>query len=305
VSRFVVTGAAGFVGSHLVEALLAAGHEVAAVDAFTDYYDAGLKRRNSAGFAVMPRDLAIDPSDDLIADCDGIFHLAGQPGVRASFSSFEHYVRNNIVATQRLFAAASETGKRVVWASSSSIYGEAEAHPTPESATPKPISPYGVSKLACEHLAHAYKAGHGLDAIGLRYFTVYGPRQRPDMAFARLVSAMVEERSFELYGDGTASRSFTYIADAVEATMLAMERGAAGAVYNVGGGSEATMRQAIEILEQVAARMLHVVRTGRQIGDVSRTSADISRIYADLGWRPLTPLRKGLSEHLAWASSLP
>src|SRR5262249_6155509 len=194
--------------------------EIVATDAFTDYYDSEVKKRNSAGFAVLPRDLAIDPLDDVVADCDGIFHLAGQPGVRASFSAFEQYVHNNIVAPQRLFTVASEAHKRVVWASSSSIYGEAEAHPTPETATPRPISPYGVSKLACEHLAHAYGVGHGLDAIALRYFTVYGPRQRPDMAFARLVSAMAEDRTFELYGDGTASRSFTYVADAVEATML-------------------------------------------------------------------------------------
>jgi nucleoside-diphosphate-sugar epimerase len=182
--RYVVTGAAGFIGSHLVEALQAGGHEVVAVDCFTDYYDPALKEENAAAFEVARLDLA----EDVLAldGFDGVFHLAGQPGVRASFGDFDLYVRRNVRATQRVFESAARAGARVVFASSSSVYGDAERYPTPEDTEPKPISPYGITKLACEHLAYAYK----LDAVLLRYFTVYGPRQRPDMAFARVVDAL-------------------------------------------------------------------------------------------------------------------
>ena len=205
-SRYLVTGAAGFMGSHLTEALLARGDDVVAVDLFTDYYDPSLKRENAHAFEVLCLDVA---EDELPLDgVDGVFHLAAQPGVRASFEHLDVYLRRNVLATQRVL---EQSEVRVVYASSSSVYGDAEAYPTPESAHPSPISPYGVTKLACEHLARA----SGSDAVGLRYFTVYGPRQRPDMAFARLVEAALEGREFELYGD--ASRSFTYVADAVAA----------------------------------------------------------------------------------------
>jgi nucleoside-diphosphate-sugar epimerase len=292
----VVTGAAGFIGSHLVEALQAGGHEVVAVDCFTDYYDPALKEENAAAFEVARLDLA----EDVLAldGFDGVFHLAGQPGVRASFGDFDLYVRRNVRATQRVFESAARAGARVVFASSSSVYGDAERYPTPEDTEPKPISPYGITKLACEHLAYAYK----LDAVLLRYFTVYGPRQRPDMAFARVVDALARGAAFELYGDGSQSRSFTYVADAVAATIAAMERAPARALYNVGGGTEATMRDAIAALERVSGRALEVVESPAAAGDVRRTAADTSSIERDLGWRATTGLDDGLRAHWEWAS---
>jgi UDP-glucuronate 4-epimerase len=289
-SRFLVTGAAGFMGSHLTEALLGRGNDVVAVDSFTDYYDPSLKEENARGFAVARLDVAEHglPLDGV----DGVFHLAAQPGVRASFEQLEVYLRRNVLATQRVL---EQSGVRVVFASSSSVYGDAEAYPTPESARPRPISPYGITKLACEHLARAY----GGDTVGLRYFTVYGPRQRPDMAFARLVEAALEGRDFELYGD--ASRSFTYVADAVAATIAAMERGRTGVIYNVGGGEEATMRDAIGVLERVSGRKVDVRAEPAARGDARRTAADVSLVAGDLGWAPTTTLEDGLAAQWSWA----
>jgi nucleoside-diphosphate-sugar epimerase len=298
--RYVVTGAAGFIGSHLTEKLLANGDEVVPVDCFTDYYDAQLKEENARGFDVSRLDLA---EDDLALDgFDGVFHLAGQPGVRASFGDFETYVRRNLVATQRVFDSATRSGVRVVFASSSSVYGDAERYPTPEDARPSPISPYGITKLGCEQLAYAYAKGFGLEAVVLRYFTVYGPRQRPDMAFARVVEALARGASFELYGDGLQSRSFTYVADAVDATIAAMRDAPSGALYNVGGGAEATMRDTIATLEHVSGRTLDVVERPVAAGDVRRTAADTSRIERDLGWRAKTTLEDGLRAQWEWAS---
>src|SRR5437016_8596813 len=243
--KFVVTGAAGFIGSQLAERLLDGGHDIVAVDCFTDYYDAALKEENAAGLEVARLDLAEETLD--LEGVDGVFHLAGQPGVRSFGNVFEEYVRRDLLASRRVFEAAAAAGVRVVFASSSSIYGEAERYPTPEDAEPRPISPYGITKLGCEQLAHAYAAGFGLDAVVLRYFTFYGPRQRPDMALARIVDALARGASFELYGDGLQSRSFTYVADGVAATIAAMERARAGTVYNVGGGEEATDRKSTRL----------------------------------------------------------
>jgi UDP-glucuronate 4-epimerase len=299
--RYVVTGAAGFVGSHLAEALLEAGHDVLAVDCFTDYYDPGLKEENARGLDVARLDLA---DDDLDLDgVDGVFHLAGQPGVRSFGDSFPLYVRRNLLASRRVFEAAAAAGKRVLLASSSSVYGDAETYPTPEDATPLPISPYGITKLGCEHLGRAYAAGFGLDVVVLRYFTVYGPRQRPDMAFARLVDALARGGAFGLYGDGSQSRGFTYVADAVAATVAAMERAPSGATYNVGGGSEATMTEAIETLERVAGRRLELRLLPPAAGDVRRTAADTRRIRAELGWAPRVSLAEGLRAQWQWASA--
>src|ERR671935_2290632 len=214
--RFVVTGAAGFIGSHLAETLLAAGHEVVGIDCFTDYYDQALKEENARGLDVRRLDLAEDELD--FAGFDGVFHLAGQPGVRSFGDVFPLYLRRNVLASQRVFEAAARDGVRVVFASSSSIYGDAERYPTPEDTRPVPVSPYGITKLACEHLLRAYERSFDLDTVALRYFTVYGPRQRPDMFFRRVVDALVEGGTFEIFGSGTQSRSFTYVSDAVEAT---------------------------------------------------------------------------------------
>ena len=299
--KFVVTGAAGFIGSQLAERLLDGGHDVVAVDCFTDYYDTALKEENAAGLEVARLDLAEETLD--LAGVDGVFHLAGQPGVRSFGDVFEEYVRRNLLASRRVFEAAAAAGTRVVFASSSSIYGDAERYPTPEESEPRPISPYGITKLGCEQLAYAYWQGFGLDAVVLRYFTFYGPRQRPDMALARIVGALARGSSFELYGDGLQSRSFTYVSDGVEATIAAMERGRTGTVYNVGGGEEATMREAIATLERVSGRTLDLVERPAAAGDVRRTSADVARIERDLGWRATTSLQDGLQAQWEWASA--
>jgi nucleoside-diphosphate-sugar epimerase len=299
VSTYVVTGAAGFIGSHLAEALLSGGHEIVGIDCFTDYYDPVRKEENAAGLPVVRTDLAGDALD--FDGVDGVFHLAGQPGVRGGWGDdFELYVRRNLLASQRVFAAAERASVRVVFASSSSVYGDAESYPTPEETVPRPISPYGITKLACEHLASARA---GLDAVALRYFTVYGPRQRPDMAFTRIVEALGRGDRFELYGDGSISRSFTYVTDAVEATILAMERGAGGSVYNVGGGEEASMLGVLALAEDIAGRQLDAHFVAGVRGDVKRTRADVSRAGQQLGWRPRTTLADGLSAQWEWASA--
>ena len=299
--KFVVTGAAGFIGSHLAETLSAQGHDVAGVDCFTDYYDVALKEENARGLDVQRLDLAVD---DLELDgIDGVFHLAGQPGVRSFGDVFDEYVQRNLVASRRVLERAAGAGVRTVFASSSSIYGDAERYPTPEDTEPHPISPYGITKLGCEQLARAYAQGFGLDAVVLRYFTVYGPRQRPDMAVARIVDALARGAPFELYGDGSQSRSFTYVADVVDATIAAMERAPAGAVYNVGGGAEATMREAIDALERVSGRTLELLEGPAAKGDVHRTAADTTAIERDIGWRATTSLKEGLQAQWEWAAN--
>jgi UDP-glucuronate 4-epimerase len=300
VSRFLVTGAAGFVGSHLAESLAAAGHDVAGVDAFNDYYDPAEKERNAAGIDVRRLDLAREPLD--LDGLDGVFHLAGQPGARSFGGVFPVYLERNVLASQRVFEAAAAAGVRVVFSSSSSIYGDAARYPTPEETPPLPRSPYAITKLSCEHLARAYARDFGLDVVVLRYFTVYGPRQRPDMFMRRVCERLADGGRFELYGSGGQSRSFTYVGDAVAATALAMEQAAPGSLYNVGGGEEASVRDAIALLERVAGRRLDVRRLEAAKGDVPRTKADVSRIGRDLGWAPTTSLEEGLSAMWAWAS---
>jgi UDP-glucuronate 4-epimerase len=299
VRRFLITGAAGFIGSHLAEALAGAGHDVVGLDSFTDYYDPRLKEENAAALDVRRLDLARDELD--FSGLDGVFHLAGQPGVRSFGDVFPLYVERNVVASQRVFEAAAAAGVRVVFSSSSSIYGEAERYPTPEDTKPQPISPYGITKLSCEHLAAAYAGSFGLEVVVLRYFNAYGPRQRPDMAFARVVTALAERRSFTVFGDGEQSRSFTYVGDLVRATVAAMERAPAGALYNVGGGEEATLNRALQLLERIAGRPLELERAPAAAGDQRRTKADTTRIRDELGWEPEVPLEQGLSAQWEWA----
>jgi nucleoside-diphosphate-sugar epimerase len=299
--RFAVTGAAGFIGSHLTEALRARGDDVVAVDAFTDYYDPKEKEENARGLDVQRLDLAEDSLD--LDGVDGVFHLAGQPGVRSFGEAFPLYLRRNVLATQRVFQSAADAGVRVVLASSSSVYGEAERYPTPEDVAPRPISPYGITKLACEQLAHAYATGFGLQAVLLRYFTVYGPRQRPDMFFRRVCDVLARGGTFEIYGTGEQSRSFTEVDDVVTATLAAMDGAPAGALYNVGGGEEASMLEAVALLERISGRTLDVRHVDRARGDVSRTRADVSRIRDALAWEPRVPLADGLTRMWAWASA--
>lgn len=298
--RYLVTGAAGFIGSQLLRTLLERGHDATGWDAFTDYYDPQVKEENAVGLPVERVDLVEDPI--ALEGLDGVFHLAGQPGVASFGAAFPVYVRHNVLASQRLFEAAAEAGVRVIFASSSSIYGDAGAYPTPEDTTPRPLAPYGITKLACEHLAYAYGAEFGLQVVTVRYFTIYGPRQRPDMAFTKMVSCLAEGRPFELYGDGNQSRSFTYVDDAVEATIGAMERAAPGSTFNVGGGTEVSMLEAIATLERIANRGLEVSRRPRREGDASRTAADTSRIREAIGWEATTPFEEGLAAQWRWAA---
>jgi UDP-glucuronate 4-epimerase len=299
-NAYLVTGAAGFIGSHLAERLLALGHDVRCIDCFTDYYDPELKRENAAGLDVLDLDLAADELD--LDGVDIVFHLAGQPGTRSFGPVFADYVRHNTLATQRLFEAAVAAGVKVVYASSSSVYGDAEAFPTPESTAPRPNSPYGITKLACEHLAAAYERGFGLDAVGLRYFTVYGPRQRPDMVFSRIVAALAEGTEFELYGDGGQSRSFTYVSDAVDATILAADA-TPGSLFNVGGGAEASLREGIALLEEISRRRLELRQGPPARGDMRRTRADTTLIEQELGWIASTGLEHGLRAQWEWAAA--
>jgi UDP-glucuronate 4-epimerase len=303
VSRYLVTGCAGFIGSALADALLADGSEVVGVDAFTDYYPRDRKQAAIAAAASHPAFELIEhdlgrgpPPDEALDGVDGIFHLAARPGVRASWGEgFEPYVHDNVLATHAVAGCAARRGLRLVFASSSSIYGDALAYPTREDAAPAPVSPYGVTKLSCEHLLRAHARNFGLDYVGLRYFTVYGPRQRPDMAFARLVGSLVGEPAFEVYGDGAQSRDFTYVQDAVAATILAMRKAPPGAIYKVGGGSEATLREAVAIVEELSGRTLDVGYGDVAAGDVRRTLADTERIRVEVGWEPSVDLRRGLT----------
>jgi UDP-glucuronate 4-epimerase len=299
--RYVVTGAAGFIGSHLAHALRADGHDVVAVDCVTDYYDVAEKEANAQGLDLRRLDLAEEALD--LAGVDGVFHLAGQPGVRSFGEAFPNYVRRNVLATQRVFESCAEAGVRVVFASSSSIYGDAESFPTREDAAPKPVSPYGITKLACEHLAYAYRRSFELDCVVLRYFTVYGPRQRPDMFFRRVCERLLDGGPFEMYGTGEQSRSFTYVADVVRATRAAFDRAPSGAVYNVGGGEEATNTEAVALLEEISGRTLNVRYVDFARGDMMRTRADVSRIRDELEWSAETSLRDGLAMMWSWAAA--
>jgi UDP-glucuronate 4-epimerase len=295
--RFIVTGAAGFIGSHLSEALEEAGHEVLGIDCFTDYYYPAVKEENARGLDVRRLDLAADELD--FRGFDGVFHLAGQPGIRSFGDVFDTYLRRNLLASQRVFEACARDGVRVLFASSSSIYGEAESYPTPEDTPPRPISPYGITKLGCEQLALAYERSFGLDVVILRYFNAFGPRQRPDMAFAKAAAALAAGTAFDLYGDGLQTRGFTYVTDVVEATVVAMQRGRG--TYNVGGGVEATMRESIAILEGLAERLLEIRTHPPVPGDQRRTNADTTRIRGELGWEPRTSLADGLRAQWEWA----
>jgi len=220
--------------------------------------------------------------------------------VRSFGDVFELYLTRNVLASQRVFEAAARDGVRVVFSSSSSVYGEAEVYPTSEDVIPRPVSPYGISKLACEHLARATARSFGLDVVVLRYFNAFGPRQRPDMAFTRIALALAQGRPFDLFGDGLQSRSFTYVGDVVEATIAAMERGSG--TYNVGGGEEATMRETIAVLERLAGRRLDVREHPAVPGDQRRTKADTQRIRSELGWQPSTTLAAGLAAQWEWVA---
>jgi len=308
VKRAVVTGAAGFIGSHLCERLIAEGFAVTGVDAFTAYYDRADKLANLGALDGAPRfdlvedDLTTMDLAPVLAGGPLVFHLAAQPGVAPSFGAgFARYTADNMLATQRVLEAAAEAScPRVVWASSSSVYGDAAAYPCIEDDTPTaPRSPYGVTKRACEDLAAVYGNG-GLSTAGLRYFTVYGPRQRPDMAMRKLCEALLDGAAFPMYGDGSQSRDFTHVADAVDATFRAGLADDVARIYNVGGGHEATLAEVVALLEELSGETAVLDRQPDRFGDVKRTCADTLRAQRDLGWEPSVGLHEGLSSQLEW-----
>jgi UDP-glucuronate 4-epimerase len=307
--RVLVTGCAGFLGSHLSERLVANGEEVVGVDCFTDYYpreqkDANLERlRDRRRFTLRELDLGSDPLDELVEGIDTVFHLAAQPGVRGSFGmSFGRYVHDNILATQRLLEASAEGGVRTfVYASSSSVYGDSLAYPTAEETERAPISPYGLTKLATEELARVYGRLEGIRTVGLRYFTAYGPRQRPDMAFAKFLRAALARVPVRVLGDGLQVRDFTFVDDVVEGTIAAARRGAQGAVYNVGGGTQVRLLDALSKMEELLGMPIAVDHLPNARGDVRRTCSDPRRAARDLGFTPGVSLEEGLARQVEWA----
>ena len=310
--KALVTGAAGFIGSHLSAALLDRGSQVVGLDCFTDYYARSIKEENldvnrsRDGFSFIEARIQ---DVDLPRVLDGIthvFHLAAQAGVRKSWGrDFQIYTANNVDASQQLLeACVGRPIEKFVYASSSSVYGDAVTIPVAEDALPRPLSPYGVTKLAAEQLCHLYWANHRVPATSVRYFTVYGPRQRPDMAFNKFIRAALAHQPITLYGDGTQTRDFTFVTDAVAGTIAAAERGVPGRAYNIGGGSRVSVNDVLMILERLAGHPLDVAREGSQKGDVRDTHADTSLARAELGFAPAVSLEHGLEAEYRWLSTM-
>jgi nucleoside-diphosphate-sugar epimerase len=309
--KALVTGAAGFIASHLSGQLLDRGAEVIGIDCFADYYPRPIKEanlealRSRPGFSFIESTIQGADLDRLLNGVTHVFHLAAQAGVRKSWGhDFQVYTTNNIEATQVLLEAC--VGKplhRLVYASSSSVYGDAATIPMREDAVPRPLSPYGVTKLAAEHLCHLYSANHGVPATSVRYFTVYGPRQRPDMAFNRFLKAARRGDPIAVFGDGGQTRDFTFVADAVAGTIAAGERGVPGRAYNLGGGSRVSLNEVLDIIGRVTGQPLHIERGPAQKGDVRDTYADTSLARTDLGFQPTVSLADGLAEEYRWLAS--
>jgi len=299
----LVTGCAGFVGSNLSERLLDLGHQVRGVDRFSDYYPRPIKERNltrlrgEPRFSLVEADLAAVDLAPLVEGVDVVFHQAAQAGVRASWGeSFRSYTQDNVLSTQRILEAAKQAGvRKVVYASSSSVYGDTADLPMRETSFPRPYSPYGVTKLAAEHLCELYRNNFGLPTASLRYFTVYGPRQRPDMGFHKFINAWLAGETIKVFGDGEQTRDFTFIEDIVQANVLAMAEGKTG-VFNIGGGSRVSLNGVLSTLREVmglpGAQVAHV---GTEAGDVTHTWADCSRAHTELGFAARTKLREGLA----------
>jgi nucleoside-diphosphate-sugar epimerase len=311
--KALVTGAAGFIGSHLSEALLDRGAQVTGLDCFTDYYARSLKEANLApnfgreGFRFVEARIQDADLKSLLGGVTHVFHLAAQAGVRKSWGrDFRVYSDNNVDASQQLLEACVGVPlHRFVYASSSSIYGDNVRIPMRETAVPQPVSPYGVTKLAAEQLCYLYHVNHGVPTTSLRYFTVYGPRQRPDMGFHRFISAAIAGEPITLYGDGEQTRDFTFVRDAVSATAAAGDRGVPGRAYNIGGGSRVSINQVLDIIGRVAGRSLDVRREPSQKGDMRDTFADTALARADLGFIPTVTLEEGIAAEYRWLSTTP
>ena len=309
--KALVTGAAGFIGSHLTTALLDRGFQVTGLDSLTDYYPRPVKEanlavnRNRDGFRFILGSVQHADISALLQDKTHVFHLAAQAGVRKSWGTdFRTYTENNVEATQRLLeACVGRPLHRFVYASSSSIYGDNVSIPMREDALPQPVSPYGVTKLAAEQLCYLYFVNHRVPTTSVRYFTVYGPGQRPDMAFHRFIKAAIAGQPITLYGDGEQTRDFTFISDAVAATVAAGERGVPGRAYNIGGGSRVSVNYVLDIISRLAGKPLDVRREAAQKGDMRNTFADTSLARADLGFAPSVSLEEGLEAEYRWLST--
>lgn len=309
-SKYIVTGAAGFIGSSISQRLLDRGDSVVGVDCITDYYSEAIKRANlepllgHAKFQFIEKNIVDVDWRPLLEGAKTIFHQAAQAGVRASWGqNFETYTTLNILATQTLLETAKGSGVRIVYASSSSVYGDTPKMPMHEDDAPQPTSPYGVTKLAAEHLCRLYWKSFQVPTVSLRYFTVYGPKQRPDMAFHRFIRAALTSEPITLYGDGEQTRDFTFIADIVEANLLAAEKGAPGGVYNIGGGSRISMNDALKKLETILNRKLDIRRFETQRGDMRHTYADTSRARDEMGFLPRVGLDEGLAREAEWVEN--
>ena len=310
--KALVTGAAGFIGSHLTAALLDKGASVVGVDCFTDYYARPIKERNleenkrREGFRFTEASIQEADLPALLEGVTHVFHLAAQAGVRKSWGKdFQVYTSNNVEATQILLeACVGRPIERFVHASSSSVYGDRAPIPMREDALPQPVSPYGVTKMAAEQLGYLYHVNYGVPTAAMRYFTVYGPRQRPDMAFHRFLRASLNDEAITLYGDGGQTRDFTFVTDAVAATIAAGERGVAGASYNIGGGSRVSMNDVVRIIERITGRPLKIKREDAQKGDMRDTYADTSLARKDLGFAPKVTLEEGIEAEYRWLSSV-
>jgi UDP-glucose 4-epimerase len=306
--KAVVTGAAGFIGSHVAQSLLADGHEVVGIDCFTDYYAREAKEANLAelrdheAFSLVEGRLQEADLAPVLEGAEHVYHLAAQAGVRASWGrDFAHYTDHNVLATQVLLEAARSAGPPVVvYASSSSVYGDAAELPLREDGPCRPVSPYGVTKLAAEHLAVLYHRCYGLPTVSLRYFTVYGPRQRPDMAFHRFFKAAREGEPIHLYGDGGQTRDFTFVSDIVAATRAAAVSGRRGSVYNVGGGERVELNHVLGQIETISGRPLRIQREEAQKGDMRDTFADTTAARRDLGFESRVGLAEGLAREWEW-----
>jgi nucleoside-diphosphate-sugar epimerase len=310
--KALITGVAGFIGSTLAERLLGAGADVVGIDCFTDYYPRAIKERNLAGprssrqfrfieARIQDADLAA-----LLADRTHVFHLAAQAGVRKSWGKdFQIYTVNNIEATQVLLEACTRVKiERLVYASSSSVYGDDRPMPFREDTLPQPVSPYGVSKLAAEQLCYLYFANYGVPSVSLRYFTVYGPRQRPDMGFHKFLRATILGEPITLFGDGEQTRDFTFVADAVGATAAAATRGVPGRVYNIGGGSRVSVNEVLDMIRRVSGRQPIVTVDETQKGDMRHTWAETQLARTDLGFVPSVELEEGLAAEYQWLTGI-
>ena len=306
--RSLVTGVAGFVGSSLAERLIREGHEVIGVDCFTDYYARSIKEENLKGllkeerFTFFEADVSWVNLGEFLNGVDYVFHQAAQAGVRFSWGDeFNVYTSNNVLATQRLLEACKGLEmKRFIYASSSSVYGDSEELPLREQSFLKPVSPYGVTKLAGEYLCYSYWKNFDIPVVSLRYFTVYGPRQRPDMAFHRFIKAILNDENIEIYGDGEQTRDFTFISDAIEGNMLAMKSDTAGEVFNIGGGSRVSVNEILEGIQKISGKAARIVYRDIQKGDVRHTLADTSKARKHLGYVPKIDLNTGLTEQWKW-----